>query len=109
MGKVPDLLKDKSVSVARRQACLPAALLACWEDGTCYGDQPSDADVKPEGSASRSGAGFGRRQRYGFDAREASPDAADKQSVLPVTHSHTFTSLPGTSPLLLPTPPQPLL
>ena len=111
MAEVSDLLKDKFVSVARRQACPPAALLACWEDGTCYRDRPSDADMKLEGSAGRSGTGFGRRQRYGFGTREASPDTADTdtQSVLPVTHSHTFTSPPGTSPLLLPAPPQPLL
>lgn len=88
--KVSDLLaKDKSVSVAGRQACLPAALLTHWEDGTCYGDQLSDADMKSEGSAGRSGAGFGRRQQYGFDARGASPDTADTQSV-----SATCNSLP---------------
>lgn len=50
MAKDSDLLKDKSVSAAKRQACLPAALLVRWEDGTCYTYQLIDADMKSAGN-----------------------------------------------------------
>lgn len=97
VAKASDLLMDKSVSIVRQQACLPAALPARWEDRMCCRDQPSNADMKSEGSAGRPGAGLVE----GSDMALMLERQAQTLPT-PVTHSYFFTSPPETSPLFLP-------
>lgn len=104
VAKVSDLLMDKSVSTVRQQACLPAALPACWQDRMYCRDQPSNADMKSEGSASRPGTGLVEGSDMALTLERQAQTLPT-----PITHSHTFTSPPEISPLSLPTPSNPLL
>lgn len=64
----------------------------------CCRDQPSNADMKSEGSAGRPGAGL-------VEGKDMALTLERQAWTLPtpITHSHTFTSSPETRPLSLPT------